>query len=142
MALSDRLAERHRQIGGQFTDRVRGTRQWDAPTPVAGWVARDVVGHLTGWFAEFLSGGAGIKLPHGPSVYEDPVATWQVHCDAVQALLDDPATGSLVLTNPHIGTMPLARAIDQFYTADVFMHTWDLARATGQDARLDPRLLR
>ena len=31
----------------------------------------------------------------------------------------------------------LDRAIDQFYTADVFMHTWDLARATGQDDRLD-----
>ena len=27
--------------------------------------------------------------------------------------------------------------IDQFYTADVFMHTWDIARATGQDDRLD-----
>ena len=29
-------------------------------------------------------------------------------------------------------------AIDRFYTADVFMHTWDLSRATGQDDRLDP----
>ena len=28
--------------------------------------------------------------------------------------------------------------VDQFYTSDVFMHTWDLARATGQDDRLDP----
>jgi uncharacterized protein (TIGR03086 family) len=65
------------------------------------------------------------------------VAAWQVHCDAVQALLDDPATGRRVLTNPHIGSLPLDRAIDQFYTADVFMHTWDLARATGQDERLD-----
>jgi len=34
--------------------------------------------------------------------------------------------------------LPLATAIDQFYTADVFMHTWDLSRATGQDDRLDP----
>jgi uncharacterized protein (TIGR03086 family) len=33
--------------------------------------------------------------------------------------------------------MPLARAIDRFYTSDVFLHTWDLARATGQDATLD-----
>lgn len=137
MALSDRPAERHRQIGGLFTDRVRGTQHWDAPAPVAGWVARDVVGHLTGWFAAFLSAGAGIELPRGPSVGQDPVAAWQVHCDAVQALLDDPATGRRVLTNPHIGTLPLDRAIDQFYTADVFMHTWDLARATGQDDRLD-----
>jgi uncharacterized protein (TIGR03086 family) len=138
MALSERPAERHRQIGGLFTDRVRGTQRWDAPTPVAGWLARDVVEHLTGWFAAFLSGGAGIELPRGPSVDEDPVAAWQVHCDAVQALLDDPATGRRLLTNPHIGTLQLDHAIDQFYTADVFMHTWDLARATGQDERLDP----
>ena len=33
--------------------------------------------------------------------------------------------------------MPLPTAIDRFYTADVFMHTWDLARATGQDETLD-----
>jgi uncharacterized protein (TIGR03086 family) len=138
MALPDRPAERHRQIGGLFTDRVQGTPRWDAPTPVAGWVARDVVLHLTGWFAAFLSAGAGIELPRGPSAYADPAAAWQIHCDAVQALLDDPATAARVLTNQHIGTLPLDRAIDQFYTADVFMHTWDLARATGQDERLDP----
>jgi uncharacterized protein (TIGR03086 family) len=140
MALSDRPAERHRQIGGLFTDLVRGTQHWDGPAPVAGWVARDVVRHLTGWFPAFLSAGSGIKLPSGPSVDEDPVAAWQVHCDAVQALLDDPATAGRTLTNQHIGTVPLDRAIDQFYTADVFMHTWDLARATGQDERLDPDL--
>jgi uncharacterized protein (TIGR03086 family) len=138
MALPDRPAERHRQVSGLFTDRVRGTQDWDAPTPVPGWVARDVVDHLTGWFAGFLASGAGIELPAGPPAGEDPVAAWQVRCDAVQALLDDPATGQRVLTNPHIGTLPLDRAIDQFYTADIFMHTWDLARATGQDDRLDP----
>jgi hypothetical protein len=43
-----------------------------------------------------------------------------------------------VLKNRHIGEVPLDEAIDRFYTADVFMHTWDLARATGQDDRLDP----
>ena len=34
--------------------------------------------------------------------------------------------------------MPLPDAVDRFYTSDVFMHTWDLARATGQDEQLDP----
>jgi uncharacterized protein (TIGR03086 family) len=138
MALSDRPAERHRQVAGLFTERVRGTQHWDAPAPVAGWVARDVVGHLTGWSAAFLSAGASIDLPRGPSVDEDPVTAWQIHCGALQALLDDPATANRALTNPHIGTVQLDRAIDQFYTADVFMHTWDLARASGQDERLDP----
>jgi hypothetical protein len=39
MALPDRPSERHRQVAGLFTDRVRGTRSWDAPSPVAGWAA-------------------------------------------------------------------------------------------------------
>ena len=139
MALSDlRPAERHREIAGLFTQRVRGAHSWDAPSPVEDWAARDVVRHLTEWLQGFLASGAGIELPKGPSVDEDPVAAWQVHCDGVQALLDDPETAHRKLANPHIGEMPLDTAIDQLYTSDVFMHTWDLARATGQDDRLDP----
>ncbi|TDE35303.1 TIGR03086 family metal-binding protein [Actinomadura sp. 6K520] len=140
MTLSDRPAERHRQVAGLFTERVRGTRSWDAPSPVAEWSARDVVRHLTEWFPGFLASGAGIDLPRGPSVDEDPAEAWRVHCDGVQAVLDDPQTARRELSNPHIGTLPLDTAIDRFYTADVFMHTWDLARATGQDDRLDPGL--
>lgn len=131
-------AEEHRRIAGVFSDRVRGAADWDAPAPVDGWLARDVVRHLVEWFPAFLEGGAGVKLAAGPSVDDDPVAAWQVHSDAVQELLDDPATPGRMLSNPHIGDIPLDRAVDQFYTGDVFMHTWDLARATGQDETLDP----
>jgi uncharacterized protein (TIGR03086 family) len=92
---------------------------------------------VTEWLPPFLALGSGIHLPAGPSVDDDPVAAWQTHCDAVQAVLDDPATAGRLLSNPHIGELPLDRAIDQFYTTDVFMHTWDLARATGQDDDLD-----
>ena len=138
MAVSNRPAERHREIGRVFTDRVRGTRSWDAPSPVAGWTARDVVRHLVEWLPSFLAGGSSVRLPAVPSVDDDPIGAWQAHVDAVQALLDDPATAELTLSNRHIGQLPLDRAIDQFYTSDVFMHTWDLARATGQDDRLDP----
>ncbi|QWF85577.1 TIGR03086 family metal-binding protein [Amycolatopsis sp. CA-230715] len=138
MALSDRPAERHREISREFTERVRGTRSWDVPSPVAAWTARDVVRHLVEWFPPFLQAGSGVELPCGPSVDEDPVGAWQTHRAAVQALLDDPATVERRFADPHIGELPLDRAIDQFYTADVFMHTWDLARATGQDDHLDP----
>ena len=140
MALPDDPAERHRQVAGAFSDRVRGVQSWDVPSPVPGWTARDVVRHLTDWFPGFLAGGTGIELQRGPSVDADPVACWQVHADAVQALLDDPETARRELVNRHVGTVPLGPAIDQFYTSDVFMHTWDLARATGQDDRLDPDL--
>ncbi|MET9022700.1 TIGR03086 family metal-binding protein [Actinopolymorpha sp. NPDC004070] len=139
MALSDLSpAERHRQVAGAFTDRVRGAKDWDVPAPVDGWNARDVVRHLVEWLPPFLSGGTGVELPTGLSVDEDPVAAWEAQCAAVQALLDDPETPQRMLANPHIGEVPLDRAIDQFYTSDVFMHTWDLARATGQDDRLEP----
>ncbi|MGW6521212.1 TIGR03086 family metal-binding protein [Streptomyces sp. NPDC054962] len=111
---------------------------WDNPAPCEGWVARDVVRHLVEWFPAFLKSGAGVELPQGPSVDNDPVAAWTVHCDGVQALLDDPATAGKLLSNPHIGEVPLDQAVDRFYTADVFMHTWDLARASGQEETLDP----
>jgi len=135
MALSDRPAERHREVAAAFAERVRGTRDWDAPSPVAGWTAYSVVEHLTTWFPAFLAGGAGIDLPKADP---DPVVAWQAQTDAVQDLIDKP--GDRVLTNPHIGEVPLGEAIDRFYTSDVFMHTWDLARATSQDDALDPEL--
>ncbi|MCO8273776.1 TIGR03086 family metal-binding protein [Actinoplanes sp. TRM 88003] len=130
-------ADRHRAIAGVFTERVVAAKSWDAPAPVAGWAARDVVRHLVEWFPAFLAGGSGIELPRGPGVEDDPVAAWQTHADGVQAVLDDPATAGRTFSNPHTGDLPLDQAIDQFYTSDVFMHTWDLARATGQDDRLD-----
>lgn len=131
-------AQEHRRIAAIFTDRVRGVSDWGASAPVVGWDARDVVRHLVEWFPSFLEQGAGVKLASGPSVDDDPVAAWQTHSDAVQALLDDPTTPDRVLSNPHIGDVPLDVAVDRFYTGDVFMHTWDLARATGQDETLDP----
>lgn len=140
VSLADRPAERHLRIAGTFSERVLATDRWDAPAPVAGWVARDVVRHLCEWFPAFLTAGTGIELARGPSPDDDPVAAWQTHAQAVQRLLDDPATAGRTLRNPHIGELQLADAVDRFYTCDVFMHTWDLARATGQDDRLDPEL--
>jgi uncharacterized protein (TIGR03086 family) len=137
-------AARHAEVAEGFSRRVRGVREdlWDAPAPVEGWVARDVVRHLVTWFPGFLEGGTGTRLPAGPSVDEDPVGAWLAQVAAVQELLDDPATTDRLLTNPYVGEVPLPQAIDRFYTADVFMHTWDLARATGQDETLDEGMCR
>jgi uncharacterized protein (TIGR03086 family) len=87
------------------------------------------------WLPGFLA-GSDVALP-AVDVGPDPVAAWRARADAVQAILDDPALASRRLVNPHTGEWQLDAAIDRFYTVDVFMHTWDLARATGQDDRLD-----
>lgn len=133
-------AQRHRVVAGTFSDRVRGVTDWDAPSPVADWTARDVVRHLLEWFPPFLASGSEHHLPAGPDVDADPYAAWTAHAEAVQSLLDDQASAAAPFRHPRLPEQPLAPAIDSFYTADVFMHTWDLARATGQDDRLDADL--
>jgi len=127
-------------IAGHFTELVNGVADgdWDAPSPVEGWATRDVVRHLVEWFPGFVESGAGVRLPSGPSVDDDPVGAWLVQSEAIQVLLDDPDTSGKTLSNPHIGEIPLDEAVNNFYTADVFMHSWDLARASGQDETLDP----
>ncbi len=134
---SESPAERHRSVSDGFTARVRGASDWDAPAPVPGWRARDVVAHLVEWFPGFLESATGLVLEHGPSPQDDPVAAWQVHTEAVQRLLDGPEAAT-AFRHPFVGELPLPEAVDRFYTTDVFLHTWDLARATGQDERLDP----
>ena len=110
------------------------TTDWSAPTPVDGWAALDVVDHLITWFGGFLASG-GIDLPAGPPVADDPVAAWELRAAAVQDLVE--RRGDEQFTHPFAGTSPLAEAVDRFYTADVFMHSWDLARAGGREPQLD-----
>ena len=130
-------AERHRAHAATFSARVRAVEEWDVPTPVPGWTARDVVRHLLEWFPPVLAAGSGIELPATPSVDDDPASAWQLRADAVQAILEDEANLSLMFAHPHIPARPLPDAIDSIYTSDVLMHTWDLARATGQPDSLD-----
>lgn len=127
-------ADRHEAVAAAFGRLAEGVDDWSAPSPVAGWTARDVVGHLVEWFPGFLAAG-GIRLARGPAVADDPTSAWRHQSEGVQALLQD--RGEESFTHPYAGTHALADAVDRFYTADVFMHSWDLARATGQQADLD-----
>ena len=49
---------------------------------------------------------------------------------------------SVEFSHSQAGTHPLDRAIIGFILGDVLVHTWDLARATGQDETLDPAEVR
>lgn len=126
-------AARHRAVAARFGAEAAATVDWSAPSPVPGWTARDVVAHLVEWFPAFLSDG-GVAL--APVVIgDDPASAWIRHAGRVQQLFD---RGDAEFSHPRIGTLSLADAIDRFYTADVFMHTWDLAQAGGRTPELDP----
>jgi uncharacterized protein (TIGR03086 family) len=133
-------ARRHRLIADGFARRVHGTADWSVAAPVSGWVARDVVVHLVEWLPSFVAGGCEVRLPTVTTPSDRPAAAWDAHQRAVQDVLDDPEMARTEFTNRHTGSMSLGEAIDRFYTSDVFLHTWDLARATGQEDTLDPEL--
>ncbi|MGH8973240.1 MAG: TIGR03086 family metal-binding protein [Acidimicrobiia bacterium] len=134
------VGDRYRRVAGRFTERVREVPPggWERPAPCEGWVARDVVRHLVEWFPPFLRRGAGIEVPTGPSVEDDPVGAWTTMSDAVQALLDAPDVPTRRFSHPQAGDHPLDQAIAMFFLGDVLVHTWDLARAAGLDETLDP----
>ncbi len=129
-------AERHRTAAATFGDRVRDVPDWDAPTPGEAWRARDGVRPLLEWFPGFIAGGTDHRLTEVPLGDDDLAASWQRRADEVQHLIEQ--HGGSTYTSRMFGDLPLADAVDRFYVADVVMHTWDLARGTGQDDRLDP----
>jgi uncharacterized protein (TIGR03086 family) len=137
----DSEAERFRRVAARFSDVVAGVPAdaWSNPAPCEGWVARDVVRHLVEWVPGFFS-RAGVELPSEISADDDPVGAWEALREALQAILDDPAVASSEIDIEPVGRHTVAAAIEQFVTADVVVHTWDLARAAGLDVVVDQEM--
>ena len=133
-------AENFRRIAADFTARVEGVGAdgWDAEAPCEGWVARDVVRHLVEWVPWFVGEGTDHSLSVTADVDDDPAAAWAQLRDQFQAMLDRPEAETETFDSQMFGgEMPLGVAAERFVTGDVFVHTWDLAKATGQDASID-----
>jgi uncharacterized protein (TIGR03086 family) len=135
------IAERYERITAQFTQRVRAvpTDGWDSPSPCEGWTARDVVGHLTEWIPGVFA-PLGVDFAAVPSVQDDPVGAWVTVQAAIANALADPAMVAKEVETP-FSKQSFDETVDMIVTGDVFTHTWDLARATGQPDTLDPEQL-
>ena len=135
-------AARFEAVAAGFTARVEAVPAdaWERPAPCDGWVARDVVRHLVEWLPGpgFLLGAFDVETGPIPSVDTDPAGAWAVVRDAIQGALDDPVIATRVEDCGPPGRLSFQAAVDMTCTSDVFIHTWDLARATGLDERLDP----
>ena len=134
------ISDRYQRIAGGFTARVvgsaRSTRGTGPRRARAGW-ARDVVGHLVEWIPAFFFATWDIEAGELPSATEDPVGAWMAFDRTVQAALDDPEVSGRE-RDTHMGRGRFDATFDMIATSDVFLHTWDLARATGLDEDLDP----
>ncbi len=140
MATTERTtAQRWQRLADDFGRRVDAVPadRWDAPAPCEGWVARDVVRHVVDWMPSLYLGAAGVPLPEGPSVDDDPAGAWRAADAAIRSVLEEPATAHQQ-TSTRAGEMPLEDLVAMTGLMDLLVHAWDLARATGQDEGLDP----
>ncbi len=124
-------AQNHAQAAASLASRIAGTADWSAPTPVKEWQAHDIVEHLLDWFPGMLAAGSEVRL--SPVDTNDLATAWAQRTAEIQAVLDDPTVATAPYTLPMFGELTVSELVDRFYTADIVMHTWDLARATGQD---------
>jgi uncharacterized protein (TIGR03086 family) len=132
-------SERYRRVASGFSARVDAVPSgaWDLPAPCEGWVARDVVDHLVTWIPGFFFATWGIDAPDAPGAVDDPAGAWHAHDSLFGYLLEDPDTAGRVRES-RFGLSRFDETFDTIATNDVFLHTWDLARAAGLDERLDP----
>jgi uncharacterized protein (TIGR03086 family) len=139
MVVMPELIDRFDVVTSGFTEVVRAVPPdaWDDPAPCEGWVARDVVGHLVEWVPALLHDGWGVDRPEMPTVDDDPLGAWSALRDSLRAGM---AVPEIAAREADIlpGRFRWDVAVDMFVVGDVLVHTWDLARATGQDVVLDP----
>ena len=130
-----------------FTSRVRqvGDR-WSAPTLLPGWDVRSLVGHVVGeerWTPPLLAGATIAEVSDrfdGDLLGADPVAAYS---DAAAAALEAVLAPGAMEATVHLsfGDVRGAEYAMQL-AADHLVHAWDLTRALGIDATLDPTAVR
>lgn len=114
---------------------------WDLPSPCEGWTARQAAGHAMGVVNNIAArGGVGEAVdPFGDVAAiagVDPAETFRHIRNRFLEATDRHGALQAVITSS-LGEMTLDQYIGQM-CSDTLVHTWDVARATGVDERLDP----
>ena len=131
------------QLGGSVVAAVRPD-QLDGPTPCGEYNVRQLLGHLVAVLervAVLGQGGDGMAVPAEASGIADDgwQAAWEAAAADVEKAWSDDAAMARTYTFPwavHDGAATLA-----MYTSELSVHTWDLARATGQRPAWDDDVL-
>ncbi len=149
-ASATELLELFQRAQAAFTDRVDAVEpgQWDREA-LPGWTVADLVAHLVGeahWVPGLLAGDpfddVAAQVPAGTDALlaPDPLTAWEAAADEALAAVAaaDLASGTVHLSR---GPTPAREYVEEM-TADLTVHSWDLARATDGDRELDPALVR
>ena len=141
------LLELYQRAQNQFTDRVDAVApdQWEDES-LSGWTVADLVAHLVNealWVPPLLAGEpvAEGRFPDDTSdlLGDDPFTGWETAADgALSAFAEDDALARTVHLSR--GLTPATEYIFEM-TADLVVHSYDLAAATDGDTELDGELV-
>ncbi len=133
--LETALANTTRLMGGIGAD------QWEQSTPCAKWNVRELAQHTVGVMANFAGAAAGTGLVGDPSDFDlgdDPAAACAAAADAcVSSWTARGELDSIVSLGENEFPGMVGLNINML---DAYVHGWDIAQATGQDAGLDADL--
>ncbi|TCO60881.1 TIGR03086 family metal-binding protein [Actinocrispum wychmicini] len=142
--------DRFRRTAEGFLARIEAVPpdKWNTRTPCPQWTAREVVLHVINEQRRNLATVRGVEPRplHGVGVAEmgqlpeadadaDLAAAWREIGEGLTAAIADPACAEVPIPSP-MGPVPFGTMADAM-PEDVLIHTWDLARATGGDEKLD-----
>ncbi len=119
--------------------------QWITPTPCREWNVGEIVNHVVSenlWAAELFQGKTiqevGNRL-EGDLVGDDEIGAYTRSVAVAKAAVEAP--GAMEATcHLSYGDETGAEYARQLFM-DILVHGWDIGKATGQDARLDPDLV-
>lgn len=107
------------------------------PTPCSEWSVQQLIDHLIGGADYLLASTTGAEpIPSAGA----PGTDYRTRVDRVLTALESPGALDRVCVSPLGFDWPVSDAVAGTFM-DVLVHTWDLARATGQDEQLDAGLV-
>jgi uncharacterized protein (TIGR03086 family) len=122
-----------------------GDAQWNAATPCADWDVRTLVNHVVGellWIEPLLAGKTIAEVGDrfdGDILGADPLTSARSAAATALAAASEAGAHERIV-HLSFGDFTGSDYLSQV-TADVIIHSWDLARAVGADDRLDPTLV-
>ncbi|MFN8103020.1 MAG: TIGR03086 family metal-binding protein [Acidimicrobiia bacterium] len=117
--------------------------QLDAPTPCTDWDVRALLNHLVGGATMVAAlgrdGRVDMSKMASDFVGDDPQGAWEAASAAATSAWQADGALARTVTMPWGQELPAPAALT-ILRNDLFQHTWDLAKATGQDTALDADL--
>lgn len=132
------VLSRYGRVADGFGARLRGVQpdQWSQPTPCSDWDVRDLVTHVITTHRRVVASVTGGE-PAEVDPEQDLLEWWAAASEAVVDCLLAPELASAKVSGM-FGEQTFSALVSRLLCADTLFHTWDLARATSQDERLDP----